>query len=480
MQRMILLTMLGLILAVILLPLVSGSELQMVDIIGDKLVVNDTIPIKDGGHIEVLKSNEIAYYSPKSSYTVTADSDIYSIDGEIFEWGYLDDNKEWGEDYINFDNGLAIVGGYLCDSKDIIVRKGTNPLLDSTTYNTCIYYPEKSENITDSPKEWHIEQQMIMERVSSHTAHVMYKLPYDPVPANLTQNLTMYYSYDVNADDDLGHENQTVVGTTWHSGVGITGSSYYWNGTSAVHYIDDSEWTDFMEDNQDWTINFWAKQDVGGNGWYFSKLDSATQRWVIATSSNEALLATVRDSGSQKGYYSANSVLDEGEWFMFTVTYNQSNTTMTVYFNGTRTTRDSTNYINQNGAIGAVRVGTDSSELYDMSGYIDEIGIWNRMLNATEIIDMYSNYTIGYSPLNTTTEEGGESYFCGCVTGEDMYLNFSAGCYFNNTCDNDGFDFIGWGSGSVTVNASFVGDHLNISSGQVLYVGSNASIVLNG
>lgn len=93
----------------------------------------------------------------------------------------------------------------------------------------------------------------------------------------------------------------------------------------------------------------------------------------------------------------------------------------------------------------------------------------------------FENFTIRALDWVVTPHEGGATAaYCGCVSGGDMYLNFTAGCHYNNTCSIDGYDFIGWGSGTATINASFTGDNIQISSDQHLKVGSNATIVLNG
>lgn len=85
--------------------------------------------------------------------------------------------------------------------------------------------------------------------------------------------------------------------------------------------------------------------------------------------------------------------------------------------------------------------------------------------------------------LETWNETTGASTsnYCGCTAGQNNYINFTAGCYYNSSCNIDGYDFIAYGSGTVTINATFTADNLtDFDSGQTIKLTSPDNLVLTG
>lgn len=91
--------------------------------------------------------------------------------------------------------------------------------------------------------------------------------------------------------------------------------------------------------------------------------------------------------------YTATNVLDTHKWYHVAITVNSSGNA-SFYVNGTLVDEEGGFSITQNDAnlfIGALYTGN-----FEMEGKIDDVMVFNRTLNSTEISDIYNNVTIRY------------------------------------------------------------------------------------
>ena len=105
----------------------------------------------------------------------------------------------------------------------------------------------------------------------------------------------------------------------------------------------------------------------------------------------------------------------KGQWNLITTSYN--NGEIKYYVNGINVYNYTSAVTPGNSAdsliIGRWRIGTSSSS---MEGMIDEVGMWNRVLTDTEVLQLYNN-GIGFDPFNvsiinincTTTGSSGDT-----------------------------------------------------------------------
>ena len=99
-----------------------------------------------------------------------------------------------------------------------------------------------------------------------------------------------------------------------------------------------------------------------------------------------------------KGYKSVYPALGyasppAGTWLLITATYNQATSNTTLYLNGTFKwsvlgTVDPTGQSNTKNLTVMGSTGSVNDYTHNMT--IDEIGLWNRTLSATEISDLYN------------------------------------------------------------------------------------------
>lgn len=134
------------------------------------------------------------------------------------------------------------------------------------------------------------------------------------------------------------------------------------------------------------TINCYARQDdTGSNTIVQRRTGSNGYQVTLIGGTFEYYGGVVRNFGT--GYTSTT------DWYMLTVTHTGgTNGTLKGYVNGSlvNTFTDTyTGVTSQNFYIGKNFAG----DAYSHNGYIDEVGVWSRVLGADEISDIYNSGT---------------------------------------------------------------------------------------
>tara|TARA_Y100001973_G_scaffold13118_1_gene18295 strand:- start:99 stop:1316 length:1218 start_codon:yes stop_codon:yes gene_type:complete len=151
---------------------------------------------------------------------------------------------------------------------------------------------------------------------------------------------------------------------------------------------------DVVTDN--FTISGWVKPtDASDFGVIMSKYDDNTtyksDRVFRIVISGSVCICTIKtSSGNNLATSTTTTTLSDGEWFHFAFTNDGSN--LKGYINGVLEDTDSTasgslNSSNQNFLIGAQYVNTVEDN--EFGGNIDEVGIWNEALTASEVAQIY-------------------------------------------------------------------------------------------
>ena len=151
---------------------------------------------------------------------------------------------------------------------------------------------------------------------------------------------------------------------------------------------------DVVTDN--FTISGWVKPtDASDFGVIMSKYDDNTtyksdRVFRIVISGSVCICTIKKSSGNNLATSTTTTTLSDGEWFHFAFTNDGSN--LKGYINGVLEDTDSTasgslNSSNQNFLIGAQYVNTVEDN--EFGGNIDEVGIWNEALTASEVAQIY-------------------------------------------------------------------------------------------
>ncbi len=212
--------------------------------------------------------------------------------------------------------------------------------------------------------------------------------------ANLRDGLVGWYKLDeatgVNSVDYSGQGNNgTLVGPPT-SVPGKRGNALYFNGST--QYVKTTSTTGFPTGSSARAISFWVKQTARPAAF-------AIIVGYGAGASNQMFGAYTDPSGVLWGWhYGAGSDLSTGTtlslntWYCVVIEYDGSDTI--IYINGTLVVSAPKTVNTGSGACNFV-IGYDCQDSnYSFTGSIDEVRVFNRLLTAQEIADLYKSGTV--------------------------------------------------------------------------------------
>jgi len=202
-----------------------------------------------------------------------------------------------------------------------------------------------------------------------------------------TNGLVGYWPFNGNANDESGNGNNgTVNGATLTSDRdGNENSSYSFDGNSFIQ-IDNF---DSIIGNTPFTVSFWTNPNQNNNGWSLAfglsengqGFSAGNRHW-----GNE-------NFGAQIWKYdvhpSALTTINFNVWTNITIVYN--NNTIKAYNNGTLVATQVVSYVTTNLSEGVLNFGKQISFNEFYSGFLDDIGIWDRALTEQEIANLYTS-----------------------------------------------------------------------------------------
>ena len=248
----------------------------------------------------------------------------------------------------------------------------------------------------------------------------------DYVPSN---GLAAFYTFDGNANDSSTNQNNgTVHGAVLSEDRNMNpNSSYFFDGQD--DYIDmgldnslqiqnsfsASVWFKAMGGSCNPRI-FESKDDSGGGGGY---------ALALATGSTRLVIALFGANGDEYGFSNIDDVFIPHTWTHIAFTVNGGTGEAKLYVNGQlflSQTRDTplTTEITYEGSLNVGNIDPTRCDWY--RGNIDDLGIWNRILNSEEVLQLYNlqtastndySNTITIYPNPTTsivTLQGGKQY----------------------------------------------------------------------
>jgi len=251
-----------------------------------------------------------------------------------------------------------------------------------------------------------------------------------------TNGLVSWYAFIGNANDESGNGNDGIVNgaTLTIDRFGGPNSAYAFDGST--NYIDIGNAPELDRFQQDFTISAWVKtpsltssfsqtilsnRNGGNGGSKFGIVSTAT----IGQEGN--LIMT----GGSDAVFSSDSVW-LSVWTHVVVTYNylgSNNNIVNFYIDG-QLKNDIDNVVNDIASPGGINtfLGYEPfnpvSSDYFFEGDLDDIGIWNSVLTACEIQDLYN------SQLNSTV-------FTATQSGTILTADQSGATYQWLYCDNN-------------------------------------------
>ena len=238
---------------------------------------------------------------------------------------------------------------------------------------------------------------------------------------------------------------------------------------------------------------FYTEAGLGGTPFSFNNKDTFTVSSALAGELNYKNNNGGYDDNNMWGENRAHS---RGNWGFGAWYYNG---THQLAFNGSHwsgTSEDRVGFPEDLKSESSLCEKYFGSSHYE--GKIDDLCLWDNIIanytdpevralvNAIEgnaslgtPIGCYVTYDIF---VNGEGEEPEPSNYCDTTTGADIYINFTQGCHYNSTVYNPGFDCLGYGTGTATINATWTCNNWlpTMTGGQHMKLGSNATINISG
>lgn len=215
---------------------------------------------------------------------------------------------------------------------------------------------------------------------------------FSQLPNDLPKDgLILYWPFNGNANDASGNGNNgSVNGATLTTDrFGINNAAYKFNGASSIFLSNFNS----IIGNSAFSVSFWVKPN--GTGWMVAFGTSSNGNGFNCGNKRQG--SNSFDAQIWKYDYSSNQSTDipQNEYTYLTIVYGNNN--MKVYKNGKLATSEIVNYVTTNIRGGVLQIGKQIDFNEYFIGDIDDIGIWNRVLNQQEIEQIYNSS----SPIKT-------------------------------------------------------------------------------
>jgi len=228
--------------------------------------------------------------------------------------------------------------------------------------------------------------------------------------AALIDDITSYYTFDIDASDSLGVNDGTVSGATLTTGSGgKIGEGYDFDGST--NYIDTNDGGAFVFNN-DFTVSAWINRDVyaSNNDFIVDKRDANNDGWLFGVIADKLAL-NIDNSDT----LSSDTVLLANTWYYVVAVVDRSGTgKVRLYVNGVEESSYSSQPDVSSDTVSVtadarIGMGSYSLDTNGMDGLIDEVGLWNRALTSTEITSLYNSGSGLQYPFGAATPPSGNT-----------------------------------------------------------------------
>lgn len=236
-----------------------------------------------------------------------------------------------------------------------------------------------------------------------------------PPSQNWQTGMVSWWKLDGNANDYLGVRNGVVNGATLITSGCMSGQCYNFTGTG--DYISMSYASQYNI-REGITLSAWIKRTTGYSQNQDVHVLSRNPSWYFYDAyATGSIRGEVYIDGARYGYRTT-PVPNDGNWYHVLYTYNSTTRNSSIYRNGilysTTQITGLTNYLIDSSTVNFANIG------YQTLGrglMFDELMIWNRSLNASEVQQVYNYLNPGGTP---TTNYLSRSIIAGSDDAEEV------------------------------------------------------------
>lgn len=264
-------------------------------------------------------------------------------------------------------------------------------------------------------------------------------------PNNLDSGLVAFFPFNGNANDESGNNNNgTVNGATLtQDRFGRSGYAYSFNGANNFISVFDNP----ILFSDDLTLSWWYKvSEYSGTRVVLGWVEGGYRYQQFFDGNSLAYLNGYNVTSPGTYFNPTYNVTAVNEWQHVLVTYkklSESSSTTALYFNGELKQTDNHTLAMAYQSGFNFYIGKTHDGAY-FNGEIDDIRIYNRVLNNDEVIELYNDSTTYVPPLiglvafyqfNANTQDSSGNFNDGInhngVYEKDRYGNDDASMFFN-------------------------------------------------
>jgi hypothetical protein len=244
---------------------------------------------------------------------------------------------------------------------------------------------------------------------------------FSQIPAYVpSSGLIAWHPFNGNANEFISSLSPTSNSATLTTDrFGNTNSAYHFDGSQVIKYGSSHPFGTLGNGVSNFTINFWlndaAENPSSTNGMIMGSFGWGYFVRILGSKVNVEYI-----NGTWTSYTSSNNITSDC-WKMVTITKNGSD--LSIYFDATLDTTFVSDPIDSyptfNSWFGAN--GQDNNGYY--KGNIDDCGAWNRVLNNSEITQLYNNFTLPL-PVSAGTDQS-------ICLGDSLLLAGSGGVLYS-------------------------------------------------
>lgn len=207
-----------------------------------------------------------------------------------------------------------------------------------------------------------------------------------------------------------------ALSTTTSPAIGKVGQALYFNGVSGLIGVGSPA---ILDNLSAMSISIWAKANgygESGQGNFVEKNNNTATGWIFQkVTTGGTVRFSVFYSGTDLEVWTANNTLttsDFGKWIHWVVTWDGSSasTSVHIYKNGVETGYSGTNQdgtgVRDDDAVRTVNIGNRNGDSRTFDGTLDEVRLYNRVISATEVIDLYTTAGLAKSSVTPRGVQG--------------------------------------------------------------------------
>jgi len=308
----------------------------------------------------------------------TSDSHLIGDFEETKEWAY----EKAGSETLTSDQDLIIIGDHIC-IKDNYHNDGSG-LLRQKTYSDCVYYPPHNVEVEkpseDGTNSFDKQTRKII-KMNDKQVKIDYEDDYDPTAEEMTIGLQSYYTFDSDATDSLDNNNGTVSGAA--QATGKINNGYYFDGSDHITFFN-------LDDTSNWSYSMWVniKDRMSTGNDEILNGGNHNPRIVYYGNTDEFRVMYKNSTGDYQSpiLESGDSSVSFDTWYHLAIVHNTTH--MLMYVDG--------NLVDTLTLVGGIyshanvfRIGYTWGD--SINGTIDELGVWNRVLDSDEVAGLYNN-----------------------------------------------------------------------------------------